>query len=290
MLRVHLALIFVQCTFGAFHVLNKSVLDHLTPMALAGIRVAIATPLLLVTAYAIERTRPRARDLPLLALLGFLGVFANQVLYIQGIHRTTATDAGILMPTIPVFAAGFAVLLRVERIHPLRLLGVGLAAGGALVMLHPAGGGPAHGSWTGNGLIVVNCLAYALFVVLNRPALRRLPPLTIVAWAFLFGAMGVLPLSVGDLWAIEAAAAPPWLWWALAYIVLIPTALGYALTTWAIRRSSPSLAAAYTVCQPLFAALLALLLRGEAIGWGEATGFVLITGGLGLVSRAARPA
>ena len=111
-LRVHLALAFVQITFGAFHVAGKAALAHLPPLALAGIRIAGAAPLVILCALALERRRPVRADWSVLGLLGVLGIFVNQIAFILGLHLTSAANAAILMPTIPVFAAGLAFLMK----------------------------------------------------------------------------------------------------------------------------------------------------------------------------------
>ena len=121
--RVHLTLLLVQLSFGGFHVVAKAVLADLAPMALAAIRVGVATPILLILAWRRDRFMPARRDLPMLALLGGLGVFANQVLFITGLQHTTATNASILMPSVPVFAVAAAAALRIERV------GAGAAGG-----------------------------------------------------------------------------------------------------------------------------------------------------------------
>ncbi|HSS76494.1 MAG TPA: EamA family transporter, partial [Thermoanaerobaculia bacterium] len=72
--RVHLTLFLVQLSFGGFHVVAKALLAHLTPLALAAIRVGFATPVLLALAWQRDRVLPSRRDLPILALLGALGV------------------------------------------------------------------------------------------------------------------------------------------------------------------------------------------------------------------------
>jgi drug/metabolite transporter (DMT)-like permease len=51
-----------------------------------------------------------------------------------------------------------------------------------------------------------------------------------------------------------------------------------------VHRSSPALVAAYTTLQPFFAAALAIAFLGERLGWEELVGFVLIAGGLSLVT------
>ncbi len=285
--RVHAALLLVQLGFGGFHVVAKAVLGTLHPLQLAGLRVAVATPLLLALAWRLERRAPARRDLPHLALLGLLGIFANQLLFILGLDLTTATSASVLMPSIPVFAAGAAVALGLERYTPRRAAGVALAVAGSLAMVGPAGLELGSAAALGDLLVLANCLSYALFLVLQRPLLGRLGALTVIAWSFLFGGAGVAAVTAPWLLHLEPGAWSPRLWAGLAYIVLIPTALNYALNTWAVSRSTPSLVATYTTLQPLAAATLAALFLGERPGWPHALGGALIVAGLALVSRTA---
>lgn len=286
--RVHLTLVAVQLMFAGFHVVGKLVLGEVDPLSLATLRVVGATPVLLLFAWWWDRVLPSWRDLPHLALLGFLGVFANQLLFILGLERTTATNAAILMPSIPVFAAAVGALAGIERPGWRRLTGILLAVGGALVMLRPTRFSLTDGTTVGNGLILVNTLSYACFLVAQRPLLERLPWRTVIAWSFLFGGLGVGLVGGPTLAAEPVGSWSPPLLLGIAYIVVFPTILGYALNTWAVKRSTPTLVAAYTTLQPLASATLAATFLAETVGWHELAGFVLIMGGLFLVSRGAR--
>jgi DME family drug/metabolite transporter len=209
-------------------------------------------------------------------------------LFVWGLSYTTATDAAILMPAVPVFAVALAVALGVERVGPRRIAGVALAVAGALVVLDPSRFSLADRAAVGDLLILVNCLLYAGYLVLQRPVLERLPWRTVLAWSYLFGSLGVLAVGGAELAALEPAAVSRGAWLGVAFILLFPTVLGYLLATWAVRRSSPTLVAAYTTLQPLLSALLAATFLGERIGAAEAAGFALIAAGLWLVSRRRR--
>jgi drug/metabolite transporter (DMT)-like permease len=282
---VHAGLLFVQLTWGAFHVTAKAVLDTLDPLALAGLRVVGATPILLLLAWRQDRVMPGLRDLPWLALLGSLGVFANQLLFIHGLNHTTASNAAILMPSIPVFAAGAAIVLGIERANLRRLGGIALAVAGALVMLEP-GRFELGDATKGNLLVLANCLSYALFLVFMRPVLRRLPAATVIAWSFVFGGAGVMAFAWRPLAAVDLASVSVGVWWGMAYIIIVPTALNYLISTWAVARSTPSLVAAYTTLQPLSAVLLASLFLAESVGWAQLIGGLLIVAGLQRVAAA----
>lgn len=283
--RVIAALLVVQVTFGALPVVGKGVLTHLPPLAVAAIRVMIATPLLLALAWRLERVIPPRREFPSLFLLGFLGVFVNQVLFMVGLQLTTATAAGILMPSIPVFALVTAALLGHQRLTVASGVGVALAVGGALTILDPRRLAGDPGGTLGNALILLNCLAFAIYLVAQRPLLQRIPPLTTVAWSFLLGGSGVVVLGLPWLVTVRPAITPAGVWLGLTYIVLIPTALNYVLNTWALRHSSPALVATFTTLQPLVAASLAAAFLGESLRGRHLVGFLLISAGLAAITR-----
>lgn len=288
--RVHTTLILVQIAFGGFHVVAKAVLGGMSPLALAGVRVGIATPILMALAWRRDRYVPTRADLPALALLGGLGVFANQLLFITGLKFTTATNASILMTSVPVFAIAAAAVIGVDRITASRLAGIVLSVVGALVLVNPLRFSGNHSGAIGNLMIVGNCLCYALFLVLQRPVLARVPWRTVIAGSFFFGTLGVLPVSVPALLALDPAKVGTGGWLGVAYIIVFPTVLAYAANTWAVRRSSPALVAAYTTLQPLVSSVLAAFFLGESFGWEEGIGFALIVAGLWQVSRrAAQP-
>lgn len=143
---------------------------------------------------------------------------SNQILFIVGLNWTTASDAALLMPTIPVFAVAIGAATGLERVSAARVTGIALSVAGALVVLDPTRFSLGDRGVLGDGLLLANCLCYAAYL--------------------------------------------------------------YALNTWAVRRSSPSLAASYVTSQPVIAALLAVPLLGESIGLRALVGFAAISGGL----------
>lgn len=283
-MSVHVTLLLVQIVFGTFHVVGKAVLYDMPPLVLAAVRVGVAAPLLALWAWRRDRFLPSGREWASLALLGALGVAANQLLFVLGLRHTTATNAAILMVSVPVFTVAVAALLRVEKIGPRRLVGIALAVAGAAVLLDPRRLAFGRAQLAGNALILVNALAYSVFLVLQRPLLRRLPWRTVIAGAFVSGGAMVLAVTAPAVAALPGAAIPPAAWAGALYIALVPTAAAYAANTWAVLRSSPALVAAYNTVQPLVSAGLAAAFLGERFGRAEALGFALIAAGLFRVS------
>jgi drug/metabolite transporter (DMT)-like permease len=283
-LRVQLTLLLVQVMFGTLPLPAQTAMRSIAPRGMVAIRVAGAALLLGLVAgrrlLAVER-----RDLPRLALFALLGVVGNQLLYLEGLSRTTQTNASVLLTVIPVFTVAFALALRRERASLLRLLGVAVGLGGALLLAGLERFDLSDRGVTGNLLVIANSSLWSLFLVLARPLLQRVAPLVVVAWMFILGSLVTLPAG-GPSVVAAIGAAPPLAWAAAAWVVAVPTVLAYLLNTVALRQAESSQVAIFTYVQPLVAGVLAWIFAGERLTARTAVAAVLIFTGVALVQRA----
>ena len=276
--------------FASLSVVAKVALRELTPFALICARVTAAT-LVLVVVRTLLRTRERVapRDLPELAAYAFFGVTANMLIFILGLSRTTATNAVVIGATIPVFTVGVAVLMRKEAATLAKVIGLAVACIGAMVIVGAGRFEAGGGRLVGNLLVVLNSLSFSIYLVISRRLLAKYRPMTVVAWTFVFGALGVLPFGARDL-ALAAPHLSPTGWGCVAYIVLFPTVGTYFLNMFALQRVPASLVAIYIYVQPVVGALMAALLLDERPSAGTFVGGALIGVGIWLVTREARRA
>lgn len=292
-LSVHLGLVAVQLMFATLPIAGKLIYDergpHLTPMAVAAARAvggAAGLWLLLLCTRGPVRIAGRA-DVARFALFGFLGVFVNQVLFLGGLRDTAAVKASVLVTTIPVFTALAAILLREERARRHTLFGIALGCAGAVVVGGLDRFDLGSRTFVGNAKIVVNALAYALYLIWSRPLLARYSPLTAITWIFTFGALFTAPLGwssfVADAPGLDARG-----WWTLAFIVAVPTIGAYVVNLWALKYATATLVAIYVYLQPITSAALAVLMLDERIDARLVVGAVLIFGGIWLATGTGR--
>ena len=281
---MHLALVAVQLMFASLAIAAKIALREIPPFGLIAFR-APAAALILIAARLFVRPWERlaARDLPVVALHALLGIVANQLLFIAGLSRSTATNAVVIGATIPVFTVGVAVVLKREAATPAKILGLAVAFLGALTIV--GGGFQAGGRvLVGNLLIVCNSLSFSIYLVISRPMLARYKTITVITWTMVFGALGVLPFGVRDL-TTHAPMLSVSAWLAMAYIALFPTVGTYFLNGYALRRAPSSLVAIYVYVQPVIGALLAATFLGERPTVFVGAGGALIALGIFLVNR-----
>ena len=285
---VHLALVAVQLMFASLSIVAKIALREIGPLGLVCARSMTAMLVLVGVRLALlPRERVAARHLPELAAYGFFGVTANMLLFIEGLARTTAINAIVIGTTIPVFTVGVAVVLRKEAATAAKAIGLLVACAGALVIVGAGRFEAGGGKLLGNLLIVGNSLSFSIYLVISRRLLARYSPMTVVAWTFVFGALGILPFGEPTL-----AAAAPHLssrtWLCIAYIVTFPTVGTYFLNMFALQKAPSSLVAIYIYVQPVVGALMAAAMLDERPALSTYVGGALIGGGIWLVTREAR--
>lgn len=288
-MAVHLILILVQILMASLAILGKLVLREMSPGLLVLVRVGGAAIVLGVVHRILALPRVRSSDLPQFALLGLLGISANQTLFLLGLRHTTAINATILVTTIPVFTVLESVLTRREPLSRLKLGGILVAGAGAIYLVGPDRISLAPDVALGNALIVLGMLSHSMYLVLSKRMLERYRPITVSYYVMLFGALGVLPFGLGALATMDPTAVSGRVWLLTGYIVLCPTILAYFLNIWALKRVSSNLVAVYIYLQPLFTVVTApMILEGERLTTRGLIAGLSIFAGVILVIRAER--
>jgi drug/metabolite transporter (DMT)-like permease len=282
---VHLALVVVQLLFASLAITGRFVLPHFPPGALVCFRILGATAVLFILNAATGGTWVGdRRDLGRLAVLGMLGIAANQTLFLFGLQHTTAINATILVTTVPVFTVLGSILTRREAASTRMLAGIVLAAAGAVYLIGPDRISLAPDLALGNALIVIGMICYAAYFIYSKSVVGRYGPITVSFYVMLFAGLAVLPLGIAAWERMSIHQVGGSVWWWVGYIVVFPTILTYLLNIWALQRVSSNIVSVYIYLQPLFAAAVApLVLPGEQITFRVLTAGLTIFAGLGLV-------
>lgn len=284
----HLALIAVQLIFGTWPIIGKIALRSLTTPQLVALRVVGAAIVLFILRRAFGSLRiTRKSDFARLALYSLLGVVLNQLLFVKAISLTTVINATLLSTTIPVFTLLVGILLGYERISVNKVLGILFAACGVIYLVDPFRADFSGSSKLGDLLLIANSFSFGAYIAVSKDLVKRYNAMTVISWIFIIGSIAIIPF-----WFFSSAGNPvphvgAGVWFAVLYIILVPTVGAYYLNGWALGRVAPSTVAVYIYLQPLIAFALAPLILGEK--WNSRTWIAsaLIFAGVAIVTRRA---
>ena len=284
-LSLYAALVAVQVFFGVHYLAAKVVLREIPPPAWATIRVAVSAAILLAYA-AWKRKLPRGRrEIGELALYAIFGVVINQICFIEGLSRTTATHSAILNTMIPVGTLAFAILLGREAFTAAKGGSLALAFAGVMLVVRPDRAAFSPQTLAGDLLTLVNGLSYAFFLVISKRVLRRVDAVGATATLLLFGSVGIGLYGWRDVAALDFASVSATAWWTGAFIVIFPTVAAYFLIYWALARAESSTVALYVYLQPVIAGALSAVFLGERVGATTLLGAALIFAAVAFATR-----
>ncbi len=188
------ALLTVQLLFGSLPVVAKIAFQEFGAMGVAAWRIGGAALLFTVWARVTRAPSLPWREQPFVLMCAVLGVSGNQLLFLAGLARTSATHASLLTTTIPVLTLLVAVAFGRERLSLRQVLGVALALSGVigLLSLRDTTG---NSTLLGDLLILANASIYSVYLVLSRDLLARHAPTTVLPWLFGWGFLTALPLT-----------------------------------------------------------------------------------------------
>ena len=275
---------------GSSIVVGKVAVARLPVFLLSGLRFAVASLILVVIVAAIERPLPRLarRDVAVLTLQAFAGIFAFNVLLLYGLAFTSAAEGGIVTSTTPAVAATLSVVALRERWSRARTVGVILAVLG-IVVLNVAGGGlGARGPWPllGNVLVFGAVVGEAVFVVCSRVASQRLSPVVVATAISALGFVMFLPAALLELRAFPLSRLTSGDWLLVGYYGVIVTVVAFLFWASGVARVPASAASVFTGVLPVSALTLSHFTLGETVTAWHLLAATLVAAGIVVLARA----
>ena len=287
-LKAHLALLGANIFYGAGFTVAKQVMPELIkPLGFIFVRVSVVMVLFWMSFAGGSKFRAKIakKDWPILVLGGLFGVALNQMLFFLGLNLTFPIHASLIMMSTPLLITLISLVVLRDRITWDKGLGLVLGIGGASLLMSAGKEITLTGnSALGDLFIFLNAASYAIYLVMIKPLMLRYRPIVVIRWVFLFGFLFVLPFSLPQFMEIEWARFGTGDYLAVAFIVICVTFFTYLWNTYALRFLSPSTAGAYIYLQPIFAAIISVVVTGEELTWVKILATVLIFSGVFLVN------
>lgn len=280
---VHLGLLATVAVWGLNLTAVKLLTQVLELSVVALVRMVLAVAFLALLLHWREPARApwRGRDLGWGVLIGFLMVYAQQLLVVGGMARTTATNAALVMSLGPFLSLLLEAVVFGKRLIPRQLTGAVLAmAGVVMVVLHRPGAQLAAAA-TGDLLVLGSVLTWAAGGAAVQRLARTRSPLAISVFSHAAGAVLLLVhTGVASSGAMAAVLAlPPWGWGLVLFSGVVATAMGAVAWSRGIAELGMGSTATYLSWMPVFAAIFGAVLTHEPVtGWHVAGMLAVLTG------------
>lgn len=263
----------------------RSTTQTFEPVVLAWFRITLSA-LFMVALYALSgepRRMPPLRHLKRLALLGLLGVAANQLLFLVAMKWAPAIDGALFYAMTPALVLLFGRAFLGETFTWVKVLGILLAFLGVVVVLADRGLQLQREYLWGDGLLVLAVITWALFTLLGKAMLKEYSVLTVNSWCFFFAALALLPVAPFYLGDFHWSQPGPWGWAGLGYLVVLTSVLNFSIWYWALKRMEAAEVAVFSNLQPPLTALLSWIFEGIGPSGPVWFGGALVLFGVSLV-------
>jgi drug/metabolite transporter (DMT)-like permease len=218
---------------------------------------------------------------------GLTGVAGCQLFYFSAMQRMPVAVALLIQYLAPVLLVAWAWARTRRRPAPAVLAGTVVAVAGLVLVIDITG---ARFDLLGTVFALGAALCLAGYFVIAERTGDRVPPLALAGGGLVTGTaliavlclVGVLPFVAPAVSVSYAGVSVPW-FVAVAWVILVATALGYALGVLAVPRIGARLASFVGLSEVLFAMMFAWLLLGETPTVVQAIGGALILAGVVLV-------
>jgi drug/metabolite transporter (DMT)-like permease len=260
---VLVAIIVTLLAWASAFVVIRGVAPHVPGGALALGRLVVGTVALGVIAL-VQRgwLRPTGREWVQIIVYGIAWFGAYNVTLNLAEHSLDAGTTAMIVNIGPILIALGAGAFLGEGVPKWLAIGAGVAFLGVVLI------GPATSLTSAKGIdpigvvwSLVAAVTYATGVLVQKPAIRRLPASQVTFMGCAIGMLVCLPF-LGQL-VSSLAAAPVSALVAVVYLGLVPTALGFSAWAYALQRTPAGRLSISTYIVPPLAIVMALIFFGE---------------------------
>lgn len=282
----HIAMVMVALFYAlSYFVLVIWVFDDIDPFTLLALRGILGCLFFGLLGLTIIRQPIEKKDIPRFIACGVFGIALNQMFFLWGMSMTIEVNASVLMTTTPVFVFLIAWLIRQEQMTWLKVVGLILSfVGAGLLSLNGQSFNLSYGTVVGDGLIIVNSMCYAIYLVLVRPLSVKYHTGTLIMWVYFFGGIVSIPVGMPALMDTAWATVSTEALLGTVYVILFITILAYSLNAWALKLVPSSQVSVYIYLQPVLVTSIAVVAYTDAVTFSKLAYISLVLLGVFLVS------
>ena len=279
------AMVMWSMTFVWFKIVNEAY----PPFAIVFLRLLISCLIMAgIAVFFPVLQKLQRRDLPRFLLLAFIYPCMYFIAESIGLTMIHASQAAVIISTIPLFVPVGAYLLLNERVTLLNILGILISFIGVLIVVmnrdFSLNAEPA-----GLLLMLLAVLCAVGYTLMVKKLTERYTAYTITTYPNIFGTLMFLPLFlVFDLQEFLAAEHSLRAILNLGYLAVFGSSIAFILFNYSIKTIGATRTETFTNLIPVLTAVFAWYMLGEELGLKKIIGIGVVLGGLFLSQMKSR--
>lgn len=208
--------------------------------------------------------------------------FAGDIaLGFTAVKLTTVANFAVIGAISPILVLLVAGRMFGERVRPREAALVALSFAGIVVVAVGSSGSPAW-SPVGDALALLSTLSWTGYWLFSKRARAETSTLEYMTSVMLAGALVVTPIAL-VVGGVPPATPDASDWVVLAFVTLVPGAMGHLLAAWSHRHVESWLSSLITQCVPVVSATLAWWVLGESLTPVVVVGGIVVVAATALV-------
>lgn len=246
---------------STFAAIRASLLGGYTPGHLILVRYSVASlAFVFVAMLPGKKIRmPDRKDIPLLALLGFIGISVYHAGITFGEMTVSAGAVGMMIGAAPIVTAIIAVLFLKEKLGGIGWTGMGIGFAG--IILITLGTAEGFSISVGAVYVLISVIATSVFFAGQKPFLRKYKPVELVAYFSWAGTIPFLIFSPGVVDTVTQATTEANA--SAVYAGIFPAAIAYVTWSTALSLGDASKVTSMMYLEPAVAVITAWIWLGE---------------------------
>ena len=175
----------------------KIAYETFPPITLGAARFVVAA--LILGSLALlpkNRRKLEKKDIIPVAVSGLMGITLYAVLQNIAMQWTSASNATLIIASYPIITVLLETLIYKTKLNPFKIVGILIAIAGVFVLSYMKPEERQHNELLGILMLIIAGVAWAFYNFLTKKVVNNYPPITLLFYQTLCGAIFMLPLSL----------------------------------------------------------------------------------------------
>lgn len=254
---------FIKIGYGLFCIASE---DTASQILFAGLRFTLAGVLVILFGSLLSKKAllPKRENFSRICVLSLFQTVLQYIFFYIGLAHTTGTKGSVINSTSTFFAVLVSCLiLKQERINIRKIIGCAIGFAGTVVINLSGGFVQEDMSFSGEGMVLLSAVSYAVSSALIRQFSQRENPVVLSGYQFMLG--GAVMIAFGLIFGGRLGGALEVKNILLLLYLAFLSAAAYTLWGILLKYNDVSAVTVYGFMTPVFGCIFSALFLGESI-------------------------